>query len=268
MAKPSKGKKAIKADQRAAKQGNVAQAAQDKTVKEQAVQKAQAIPAEKSKNDKAVSELKRVDAPKNIPPAKPTSFVDRSINFIRAHVSLYTVAIIILFAFMLYLRAVPAHDSVFTSWPWIDGSTYVNVAEDDGVYHMRLLDNTLQHFPFRILYDPFTHFPYGNTIHFGPLFELIPATFLLIVGLGHPSQMLIQTVAAYFPTLLGALTVIPVYYIGKKLFGRPAGLIAALAIAFMKRSAAALTIRRAPRHRRAGWASASPLLSSDRSAAN
>ena len=159
--------------------------------------------------------------------------VDRVVAFSKSSLSLYTLIIAVLMGFMFYLRTVPSYSSVFTNWPWIDGATYVNVAEDDGVYHMRLLDNTLAHFPFRILYDPFTHFPYGNTIHFGPLFELIPATILLILGLGHPSQMLVHTVAAYFPAVLGALCIIPTYYIGKKLFGRAAGLMAAITLAFM-----------------------------------
>ena len=98
---------------------------------------------------------------------------------------------------------------------------------------MRLLFNTIAHFPTRIMYDPFTHFPYGSPVHFGPLFELIPATVAIILGLGHPSTMLVETVAAYFPTVLGALCIIPTYYIGKKLFGRGAGLLAALTLAFL-----------------------------------
>jgi len=56
---------------------------------------------------------------------------------------------------------------------------------------------------------------------------------LLILGLGNPGDSLIQAVAAYYPAVLGTLVIIPVYYIGKKLFGRLAGLIGALAIAFM-----------------------------------
>jgi oligosaccharyl transferase (archaeosortase A-associated) len=215
MAKPSKGKKALKAEQKAARQEKAAPKA---TAVEQAAQ------SEKQKNGPSI-EPEKVEPVK---PVKPASIVDRAINFIRANASLYTVAIILLMAFMFYLRNMSA-SQVFTDW----AGGYVNVAQDDGVYHMRLLFNTLQHFPFRILYDPFTHFPYGSMIHFGPLFELIPAAFLYIVGLGHPSDQLVGTVAAYYPAVLGALIVIPTYYIGKKLFGRPAGLIGAIAVAFM-----------------------------------
>jgi oligosaccharyl transferase (archaeosortase A-associated) len=215
MAKPSKGKKALKAEQKAARKEKAAPKA---TAVEQAVQ------PEKPKNGTPVEPEKA----EPVKPVQPASIVDRAINYIKANASLYTVAIILLMAFMFYLRNMSA-SQVFTNW----AGGYVNVAQDDGVYHMRLLFNTLQHFPFRILYDPFTHFPYGSMVHFGPLFELIPAAFLYIVGLGNPSDQLVGTVAAYYPAVLGTLVVIPTYYIGKKLFGRPAGLIGAIAVACM-----------------------------------
>jgi dolichyl-diphosphooligosaccharide--protein glycosyltransferase len=54
----------------------------------------------------------------------------------------------------------------------------------------------------------------------------------LVLGLGNPSSELVNTVAAYFPAVLGALTVIPVYYIGKYLGGHETGILAAILIAF------------------------------------
>jgi len=213
MARPSKVKKSEKARQKAVEMNKAARPVQQKPAeKEPAVQK---MPAETPKADKPAAEK-----------TGPTGIVAQAIGLFKAHFSLYTVAIILLIIFMFYVRSMTA-DQVFTDWP----GNYVNVAEDDGVYHMRLLYNTLEHFPFRILYDPFTHYPYGSMIHFGPLFELIPAAFLFIVGLGNPSDQLVGTVAAYYPAVLGSLVVIPTYYIGKKLFGRFAGLIGAVALA-------------------------------------
>lgn len=227
MAKLAKGKKALKVEQKAARTNKAAETALEKAVqKEPAVQKTQDARAEKPKNGQAAEPKNAAVA--ETAPVKPASIVDRAVKYMKSGFSLYTVAIAVLAAFMFYLRTLD-YSSVFTNWP----GNYVNVSADDGVYHMRLLYNTLQHFPFRILYDPFTHFPYGNTIHFGPLYELIPATFLFIVGLGNPSPQLIDTVAAFYPAILGSLVVIPTYYIGKKLFGKAAGLLSAIAIAFM-----------------------------------
>ncbi|HTX44086.1 MAG TPA: oligosaccharyl transferase, archaeosortase A system-associated [Methanocella sp.] len=222
MAKQSKGKRALKAEQKAARANKAAGAAQDSAARDEPVQRTQEIQAEKPKNNKPVAE------PQVLAPPAPASVQDKAIALVKSNFSLYTVAIALLAAFMFYVRTL-IYSAVFTNWP----GDYVNVSADDGVYHMRLLYNTLQHFPFRILYDPFTHFPYGNTIHFGPLYELIPATFLMIVGLGNPSPHLIDTVAAFYPVVLAALVVIPTYYIGKKLFGKAAGLLSALIVAFL-----------------------------------
>ena len=57
----------------------------------------------------------------------------------------------------------------------------------------------------------------------------IPA---LILGLGHPNSELVNTIAAYFPAVMGALTIIPVYYIGKYLGGHKTGILAATLMAF------------------------------------
>lgn len=133
---------------------------------------------------------------------------------------------------MFLMRVVPIYHNVFTNWAWLHGN-YVNFASDDAVYHMRLVHNTLGHFPWRVFFDPFTHFPYGNQIHFGPLFTLLIAAPAWVLGLGHPSASLINAVGAYVPPILGALCIIPTYFVGKTMFGKTGGLIAAVTLAFL-----------------------------------
>jgi dolichyl-diphosphooligosaccharide--protein glycosyltransferase len=98
---------------------------------------------------------------------------------------------------------------------------------DDGLPHMRLVENTIAHFPHRIAFDPFTFYPYGTMLHFGPIFDQAIALIAIIAGGGHPSLQTIQTVGAYFPVVLGAFLVIPVYFIGKNIFNEYTGIIAA-----------------------------------------
>ncbi|OGT06583.1 MAG: hypothetical protein A2X78_04660 [Gammaproteobacteria bacterium GWE2_37_16] len=133
---------------------------------------------------------------------------------------------------MFLMRVVPIYHNVFTNWAWLHGN-YVNFASDDAVYHMRLVYNTLGHFPWRVFFDPFTHFPYGNQIHFGPLFTLLIAAPAWVLGFGHPSAFLINAVGAFVPPILGALCLIPTYFIGKTIFGKTGGLIAAVTLAFL-----------------------------------
>ncbi|AKB50005.1 Oligosaccharyl transferase [Methanosarcina barkeri str. Wiesmoor] len=137
----------------------------------------------------------------------------------------YTLAVAIIGFISLWVRTLPS-DSVFLS----DGS--VKFATNDAWYHMRTLRVLLENYPHRMFFNPMTNYPTGSYIHFGPLFDQMMAVTSLILGLGHPSSHLVDTIGAYFPAVLGALTVIPVYYIGKYLGGHKTGILAAILIAF------------------------------------
>ncbi|MCL5260552.1 MAG: oligosaccharyl transferase, archaeosortase A system-associated [Gammaproteobacteria bacterium] len=142
------------------------------------------------------------------------------------------IMLFILAVVMFAIRTIPLHALIFTSWPGPDGN-YVNFAADDAVYHMRLIHNTLHHLPIRIFYDPFTYFPYGSINHFGPLFTLIIAYSALLIGLGHPSAELVNHVAAYIPPIMGALCILPTYFISRKLFGKPCGILSAFVLTIL-----------------------------------
>ena len=146
--------------------------------------------------------------------------------------SRHCLLLLVLGAIMLYLRIAPNYAKIFTDWPG-DYGNFVNFSADDAVYHMRFVHNTLQHFPFRVFFDPFTHFPYGSYIAFGPLYTLIIATVALIAGFGHPSPELVNHVAAYIPPIMGALCLIPVYFIARQLFGKSTAILAALVLTFL-----------------------------------
>jgi len=144
----------------------------------------------------------------------------------------HTFLLFLLMLIMLFLRIVPFYHTVFTPWPDSYGN-FVNFASDDAVYHMRIVHNTLGHFPWRVFFDPFTYYPYGSQVHFGPFFTFMIAGGAWVLGLGHPSVQLTNLVGAYLPPILGALCLIPTYFIAKKMFGRNAALIAALVLTFL-----------------------------------
>lgn len=156
-------------------------------------------------------------------------------------------AILLLFfaLIMLLTRIVPVYSLVFTNWPGPDGN-FVNFAADDAVYQMRLVHNAIQHFPHRIFFDPFTYFPHGSQIHFGPFFTLIIAFFALVAGLGHPSAHLVNIIGAYTPAVMGALCLLPMYFLTRKLFNSTTAIFAAFVLAllpgeFFQRSALGFT---------------------------
>jgi len=130
------------------------------------------------------------------------------------------------FGIALYLRIVLPYEQVF-SGDWIK---FTGV---DAYYHMRLVDNLLHHFPLYISFDPYTFYPNGHSIGWPPFLDWLLAGIIWIISLGSPSQHTVDVVAVYFPAVLGALTVIPVYFIGKELFNRWAGIISAGLIALL-----------------------------------
>lgn len=145
---------------------------------------------------------------------------------IRQKISIYTLLLIAIVSLAFYIRAVLPYDSVFLG-------DIIRFGGNDPWYHMRLVENTIRNFPHRIFFDPYTHFPVGDVIHFGPLYDQMIALVALLVGLGSPSLHTIEVIGAYFPAVLGAFLVLPVYFVGKIVFDRRVGLLSALIVSIL-----------------------------------
>ncbi|MBN1855928.1 MAG: oligosaccharyl transferase, archaeosortase A system-associated [Dehalococcoidia bacterium] len=120
-------------------------------------------------------------------------------------------------------------------WPYnnvfVDGSVWFRGM--DPWYHMRLVHNLIQNFPHLTPFDPYTYYPHGIIPPFRPLTGWLIAVPALILGKGAPSPQLVDTVGAVFPAVLGSLTVVPAYFIGRSLYGRLAGIVSAVILAVM-----------------------------------
>ena len=129
--------------------------------------------------------------------------------------------LIFIFILALFLRIYFSYGVVF--------SDPIKYAADDGVYHMRLVENQLLggHFPKRIYFDPYTYFPYGTYIHFTPLYDYLLATIIWVISLGKPTLEIISKIAPFYPAVLGALIIFPVYFLSRSLWGQKVGLLAA-----------------------------------------
>jgi len=141
-------------------------------------------------------------------------------------VSIYNILLILILALAFYIRAILPQGSVFIG-------DIVRFGGNDPWYHMRLVESTIHNFPHRLIYDPYTYFPFGAHLHFGPLFDQAIAFLALLIGFGSPSQHTIEVVGAYFPAVLGTLVVIPVYVIGREMFDRRVGILSGLLVAIM-----------------------------------
>ena len=143
---------------------------------------------------------------------------------------IYGAILALIFCLSLYIRVALPYNSVF-------GGPFVRFSGNDPWYNMRLVENTLHNFPERIFFDAFTYYPHGTIVPFAPLFDYLLAVIIWILGLGHPYATLgqhgIEVIGAWYPAVLGAFTVIPVYFIGKELWNRNAGLLSAALIAVL-----------------------------------
>ena len=136
----------------------------------------------------------------------------------------YCAGVIISFLIALYIRTRPAA-GVFLS------NGFVRFGGNDPWYHLRNVEAIVHNFPNMLWFDAYTLYPNGQSQVFAPLFDMMLAAIIWVLGFGNPSQDLIYKVCAYYPAFLGALVVIPTYFAAKWIFDRRVGLLAAILIA-------------------------------------
>lgn len=110
----------------------------------------------------------------------------------------------------------------------------VNFLGVDPYYHMRLADYMLATDGGIMRFDPFGAYPDGVAVGYRPLLTLLIYWGTWVVTLGAPTAHMLDVVGAWIPPVLGALTIIPVYGIGKELTGsRIVGVLAAALVAYL-----------------------------------
>ena len=97
----------------------------------------------------------------------------------------------------------------------------------DTYYHARRVLATVANFPSALSFDSYINFPYGSSIGWAPLYDVLIAAIALIVGMGKPALYTIEVTAALVPLFLGVLTVWLVFLITEKLFDWRTALISA-----------------------------------------
>lgn len=130
------------------------------------------------------------------------------------------------FALALCLRILPPFDKIFTD-------AGIRFSTVDAYYQMYIVDNLTHNFPNLTSSLPYLNYPNSmqtGAIHF---FNWLLAAVIWIGSLGKPTLHTVDVVSVYYPAVLGALTVIPVYFMGRALAGRWAGMIAAALISIL-----------------------------------
>jgi dolichyl-diphosphooligosaccharide--protein glycosyltransferase len=135
------------------------------------------------------------------------------------------VLVVLAMLIALALRVVPAYPQVFR-----DGR--VIFAANDAWIHMRNVDNAVAHAPSPGWFDPYRLGPEGQWSE-APLMDVAIAAIARAVSFGAPSQRVVDVTGAWFPAVAGALIVVPVFLLTRRLFGVPAAWLAALLMAIL-----------------------------------
>ena len=138
-------------------------------------------------------------------------------------------SLLVCFVAALLLRIVLPYKDVFTS----NGVVFTG---NDAYYQMRLVESFVHNFPRLQGVDPYLAFPGTGWNVVPSFFQWMLGVLIWIVGLGSPTEHTINAVGAYFPAILGAITVIPAFFIGRELWGKHgnwAGIVAAALVAVL-----------------------------------
>jgi len=141
-------------------------------------------------------------------------------------IAIVGIILAVLCGISLYIRIALPYDQVFVNdWIWF--------RETDAYYHIRNIETLANNFPRFNSFDPYMLYPGGGGGLARPFFDWLVAGIVLLVSHGAPTLHTIEVVGAYMPAILGTLTLIPVYFIGKELFNRWVGVISAALVAIL-----------------------------------
>jgi dolichyl-diphosphooligosaccharide--protein glycosyltransferase len=123
------------------------------------------------------------------------------------------------------IRTYPAWHSVFTP-------RGVSFLETDAWYHVRLVENQVRNYPWRVTLDPYAA-PGGQFVPIAPLFDTLTATAVVLMHGRDADAADVERIAAFVPPVLGALTIVVIWALARLLFDRRAGLLAATLLAVL-----------------------------------
>jgi len=141
-------------------------------------------------------------------------------------IAIVGIILAVLCGISLYIRIALPYDQIFVNdWVWF--------RETDAYYYMRNIETLVHNFPHFNSFDPYMLYPGGAGVLARPFFAWLVAGIIRLVSWGVPTLHTMEAVAAYMPAILGTLTLIPVYFIGKELFNRWVGVISAALVVIL-----------------------------------
>jgi oligosaccharyl transferase (archaeosortase A-associated) len=130
------------------------------------------------------------------------------------------VALLSIVGLSLYIRIVLPYKKIF-----VDGEVWFRGT--DPYYFMRHIENAAHNFPHVNTFDPYKVFPGGGTVLAQPFFVFLGGAIVLLFSFGSLAPHTVEVIGACIPPVLGTLTVVAVFFVGKVLFNKWVGLMSA-----------------------------------------
>jgi oligosaccharyl transferase (archaeosortase A-associated) len=140
-------------------------------------------------------------------------------------IAIVGIILAVLCGISLYIRIYLPYHQIF-----VNGRVWF--LETDAYWYMRNIEILVHHFPHYNTIDPYMLYPGPGGGLARPFFAGLISTIILLVRAAS-SLHTMEVVAAYVPAILGTLTLIPVYFIGKELFNRWVGVISAALVVIL-----------------------------------
>jgi dolichyl-diphosphooligosaccharide--protein glycosyltransferase len=133
---------------------------------------------------------------------------------------------------LLLILAISFGLRVYLPWSAVFGAGAVDFLENDAWYHIRLIENQVRHWPWRVTLDPYAA-PGGQFVPIAPFFDTITATLAVALHGRDATSGQIERIAAFVPPVLGTLTVLGVWALCRLVFDRTAAVLSAALLAFL-----------------------------------
>ncbi|HXG86973.1 MAG TPA: STT3 domain-containing protein [Vicinamibacterales bacterium] len=133
---------------------------------------------------------------------------------------------------ILTIAAVGCFVRIYPAWDTVFGGRAINFLETDSWYHLRLIENQVRNFPWRVTLDPYAAAG-GQFVPIAPLYDTLTASAVVISHGREATTHQVEWIAAFVPPLLGTLTIIAVWATARRLWDRRAALLAAALLAVL-----------------------------------
>lgn len=144
-----------------------------------------------------------------------------------AEARLFTSTWLLSCAFLAFvLRALPYHNFLGAAGEFL-------FYGPDSYDHLRRISLGMTTFPKIPVFDSYYGYPVGTGQIWAPLFDYLITILTLAAGFGKGDEQTARFIGFWLPPVLSFFTVFMVYTVGKQLFGKTSGLVAALIVALL-----------------------------------